>query len=107
VIDKDQHPGKKFVKQFHRRSSLVIFFRKDNHQLDRRWMQQKTEEGNATVVCSSYPQGGKERRDFSPAPPGCGWAARRAKSWSSCSTLWITQQRIHSVTLKEISNIFV
>jgi len=73
----------------------MSFFGKGNHQLDRRWMQQKTEGGDATVAGPSYPRGGKERRDFSPAPPGGGWAARRAKSRSSCSTLWITHQRTH------------
>jgi hypothetical protein len=38
----------------------------------------------------SYPRRGKERRDFSPASLGWSGAARRAKSRSSCSTLWIT-----------------
>jgi hypothetical protein len=38
----------------------------------------------------SYPWRGKERRDFSPASLGWSGAARRAKSRSSCSTLWIT-----------------
>jgi hypothetical protein len=51
---------------------------------------------------TSYPRRGKERRDFSPAPPGCGWAARRAKSRSSCSTLWITQQHCDGTIFKSI-----
>jgi len=54
------------------------------------------------VDVKSYPRRGKERRDFSPAPPGCGWAARRAKSRSECSTLWITQQHCHRTILKSI-----
>ena len=43
----------------------MIFLGKGNHQLDRQWMQQKTEERNATGARPSYPQGGKERKDFS------------------------------------------
>ena len=55
VINKNQHPGKKFVEQFHRRSSLMILFGKSNHPLDRRWMQEGTAEGSIRVARSSYP----------------------------------------------------
>src|SRR3990170_2965291 len=50
----------------------------------------------------SYPRRGKERRDFSPAPYGVAGRARRAKSRSSCSTLWITQQHCHGTILKSM-----
>ena len=46
-------------------------------------------------VLRSYPRRGKGQRDFSPAPPRRGWAARRAKSRSPGSTRWITQQCYH------------
>ena len=35
-------------------------------------------------------RGVRARRDFSPGPPRSRWAARRAKSRSARSTLWIT-----------------
>jgi len=41
----------------------------------------------------TYPQRGRERRDFSPAPSGVAGRARRAKSRSSRSTVWISLPR--------------
>src|SRR5512139_2245022 len=42
------------------------------------------------TLLSTYPQRGRERRDFSPAPPSVAGRDRRAKSRSSRSTLWIS-----------------
>lgn len=55
MVNEDDHGGKEFDKSIHRRSSLMIFLDKDNHHLDRRWMQQKNHGRTARMVFWSYP----------------------------------------------------
>ena len=50
-------------------------------------------------LLESYLQGDRERRDFSPAPSGSAGRARRTKSRSSRSTLWITLANGSSASL--------